>query len=173
VSSRVSATLVGSGTLLQMLAEVFAWPVRCARQRFLCLEQEDDRRELLQLSEAQLGDVVRFCNRYPDIQMAHQVLDADNVHAGEQARYASPPTFKLACTRSQAVRIRAAALAPAYVLTPPVIFAEASMGHVGSRAEAAHSAWRAGQVDGAAGARDGGRRPAAGRCAQVLIDTLR
>ena len=52
----------------------------------MSLWQEDDRRELLQLSEAQLGDVVRFCNRYPDIQMAHEVLDADNIRAGEQAR---------------------------------------------------------------------------------------
>lgn len=48
--------------------------------------QDDERRELLQLSEAQLEDVARFCNRYPDIQMAHQVTDAEDVHAGEQVQ---------------------------------------------------------------------------------------
>ena len=56
------------------------------RRNSCLLGQEDDRREVLQLSEAQLADVVRFCNRYPDIQMAHQVLNADNVRAGDQAR---------------------------------------------------------------------------------------
>ena len=59
-------------------------PSRCCEEILECVTQEDERRELLQLSEAQLGDVVRFCNRYPDIQMAHEVLDADNVRAGEQ-----------------------------------------------------------------------------------------
>lgn len=48
--------------------------------------QDDERRELLQMSEAQLEDVARFCNRYPDIQMAHQVADAEDVRAGEQVQ---------------------------------------------------------------------------------------
>ena len=38
------------------------------------------------MSEAQLEDVARFCNRYPDIQMAHQVADADDVRADEQVQ---------------------------------------------------------------------------------------
>jgi pre-mRNA-splicing helicase BRR2 len=41
---------------------------------FDLLEMEDgERRELLQLSEPQLEDVARWCNRYPDIAVNHQV----------------------------------------------------------------------------------------------------
>ena len=42
------------------------------------MEMEDAaRRELLQaLSEAQLEDVARWCNRYPDIAVSHQVRGA-------------------------------------------------------------------------------------------------
>ena len=41
---------------------------------FDLLEMEDEaRRELLQMSEPQLEDVARWCNRYPDINVAHQV----------------------------------------------------------------------------------------------------
>ncbi|PSC69011.1 U5 small nuclear ribonucleo 200 kDa helicase-like [Micractinium conductrix] len=51
---------------------------------FDLMEMEDDaRRELLQMSEQQLEDVARWCNRYPDINVAHQLADADNVRAGE------------------------------------------------------------------------------------------
>lgn len=35
------------------------------------------------MSEVQLSDVARFCNRYPDIQMTHGVANADNLTAGE------------------------------------------------------------------------------------------
>lgn len=38
------------------------------------------------MSEAQLEDVARFCNRYPDIQMAHQLVDAEDVRAGDQVQ---------------------------------------------------------------------------------------
>lgn len=36
-----------------------------------CALQDDARRELLQMSDQQLTDVARFCNRYPDIEMEH------------------------------------------------------------------------------------------------------
>ncbi len=45
--------------------------------------QDDARRELLQMSDGQLSDIARFCNRYPDIQMTHALADADGVTAGE------------------------------------------------------------------------------------------
>lgn len=51
---------------------------------FDLLEMEDDaRRELLQMSEPQLEDVARWCNRYPDIAVNHQVADAEDIRAGE------------------------------------------------------------------------------------------
>ncbi|KAL4451451.1 hypothetical protein ABPG75_007113 [Micractinium tetrahymenae] len=51
---------------------------------FDLLEMEDyDRRELLQMSEPQLEDVARWCNRYPDINVSHALADAADVRAGE------------------------------------------------------------------------------------------
>ncbi|CAK0763687.1 DExH-box ATP-dependent RNA helicase DExH12 [Coccomyxa viridis] len=45
---------------------------------------EEPRRELLQMSEAQLEDVARVCNRYPDIQLSYQLEGGASVPAGEQ-----------------------------------------------------------------------------------------
>ncbi|KAJ6760914.1 SEC63 DOMAIN-CONTAINING [Salix purpurea] len=51
---------------------------------FDLVEMEDDeRRELLQMSDSQLLDIVRFCNRFPNIDMSYEVMDGDNVRAGE------------------------------------------------------------------------------------------
>ncbi|XP_050942555.1 DExH-box ATP-dependent RNA helicase DExH12-like [Cucumis melo] len=51
---------------------------------FDLVEMEDDeRRELLQMSDSQLLDIARFCNRFPNIDMAYEVLDGENVAAGE------------------------------------------------------------------------------------------
>ena len=37
----------------------------------------------VQMSEPQLEDVARWCNRYPDISVNHQVADTDDIRAGE------------------------------------------------------------------------------------------
>ncbi|KAL8139875.1 hypothetical protein V2J09_005896 [Rumex salicifolius] len=51
---------------------------------FDLVEMEDDeRRELLQMSDIQLLDVARFCNRFPNIDLSYDVLDSENVRAGE------------------------------------------------------------------------------------------
>ncbi|KAL0409430.1 UNVERIFIED_CONTAM: DExH-box ATP-dependent RNA helicase DExH12 [Sesamum radiatum] len=51
---------------------------------FDLVEMEDDeRRELLQMSDSQLMDIARFCNRFPNIDLTYEVLDSDNVGAGE------------------------------------------------------------------------------------------
>ncbi|KAG6487258.1 DExH-box ATP-dependent RNA helicase DExH12-like [Zingiber officinale] len=48
------------------------------------LEMEDDRRhELLQMSDSQLLDIARFCNRYPNIDMAYEVLEGEDIRPGE------------------------------------------------------------------------------------------
>jgi len=50
---------------------------------FDLVEMEDDeRRELLQMSDEQLVDIARFCNRFPNIDMTYEVLDNDKVRAG-------------------------------------------------------------------------------------------
>ncbi|CAJ1958047.1 unnamed protein product [Sphenostylis stenocarpa] len=51
---------------------------------FDLLEMEDDeRQELLGMSDSQLLDIARFCNRFPNIDLSYEVLDSDNVRAGE------------------------------------------------------------------------------------------
>lgn len=44
------------------------------------MEMEDeDRSSLLQLSDGQMADVARFCNRYPNIELSYEVAEKDNV----------------------------------------------------------------------------------------------
>lgn len=51
---------------------------------FDLVEMEDDeRRELLQMSDTQLMDIARFCNRFPNIDLTYEVVDGDDITAGE------------------------------------------------------------------------------------------
>lgn len=51
---------------------------------FDLLEMEDGpRRELLQMSEPQLEDVARWCNRYPDVSLAFELAGGGEAVAGE------------------------------------------------------------------------------------------
>lgn len=44
------------------------------------MEMEDeDRSGLLQLSDLQMADVARFCNRYPNIELSYEVADKDSI----------------------------------------------------------------------------------------------
>ncbi len=45
--------------------------------------EDDVRNEILAMPDAQLADVARFCNRYPNIDLNFDVEDASNVHAGQ------------------------------------------------------------------------------------------
>lgn len=44
--------------------------------------EDEDRSRLLQLSDAQMADVARFCNRYPNIEMNFEVVDKDHINSG-------------------------------------------------------------------------------------------
>lgn len=60
---------------------------RCSEKNcetvFDIMELEDDHRsKLLQLSDIQMADVARFCNRYPNIEMHFEVADKDKIHSG-------------------------------------------------------------------------------------------
>ncbi|KAE8670625.1 SNRNP200 protein [Hibiscus syriacus] len=51
---------------------------------FDLVEMEDDeRRELLQMSDLQLLDIAKFCNRFPNIDLSYEVIDSENVRARE------------------------------------------------------------------------------------------
>lgn len=44
------------------------------------MEMEDEERTtLLQLSDIQMADVARFCNRYPNIELSYEVADRDSI----------------------------------------------------------------------------------------------
>ncbi|XP_030492966.2 DExH-box ATP-dependent RNA helicase DExH12 [Cannabis sativa] len=45
--------------------------------------EDDERRDLLQMTDSQLLDIAKFCNRFPNIDMSYEVLEGDNVTAGD------------------------------------------------------------------------------------------
>lgn len=50
------------------------------------MDMEDvDRDKLLQMNGAQMAEVARVCNAYPDIEVTHSLPDADDIHAGSSA----------------------------------------------------------------------------------------
>ncbi|XP_034330899.2 U5 small nuclear ribonucleoprotein 200 kDa helicase [Magallana gigas] len=60
---------------------------RCQEKKmesiFDIMEMEDDERnELLQLTEEQMADVARFCNKYPNIEMSFDVQEKEGIHSG-------------------------------------------------------------------------------------------
>ncbi|XP_008218414.1 PREDICTED: DExH-box ATP-dependent RNA helicase DExH12-like [Prunus mume] len=44
--------------------------------------EDDERRELLQMSDKQLLDIAQFCNRFPNIDLTHEVQNSGNIRAG-------------------------------------------------------------------------------------------
>lgn len=47
------------------------------------MEMEDEERNaLLQLTDSQIADVARFCNRYPNIELSYEVVDKDSIRSG-------------------------------------------------------------------------------------------
>ena len=42
--------------------------------------EDDDRNSMLKLTDAQMQDVARFCNRYPNIELNFEVLNKDDVY---------------------------------------------------------------------------------------------
>ena len=52
---------------------------------FDIMELEDEiRNEILQLSDSEMADVARFCNRYPNIDLAFEVHNKDGIHRSAQ-----------------------------------------------------------------------------------------
>jgi pre-mRNA-splicing helicase BRR2 len=41
--------------------------------------EDEDRNELLELPQAKLADVAKFCNRYPNIEFSYEVEDKENL----------------------------------------------------------------------------------------------
>lgn len=57
---------------------------------FDIMEMEDeDRTALLQLSDTQMADVARFCNRYPNIELSYEVAEKDNIKRYRGAAFSS------------------------------------------------------------------------------------
>merc|ERR1712183_14862 len=45
--------------------------------------EDEDRNKLLNMTDIQMADVARFCNRYPNIELAYEVLDKDDLASGQ------------------------------------------------------------------------------------------
>ena len=45
--------------------------------------EDEDRNGLLKMSDMQMADVARFCNRYPNIELAYEVLDKEELASGQ------------------------------------------------------------------------------------------
>ncbi|KAL3734464.1 hypothetical protein ACJRO7_023766 [Eucalyptus globulus] len=59
-------------------------PGKSVETVFDLLEMEDgERQELLQMSDSQLLDIARFCNRFPNIDLTYEVLNNESVSAGD------------------------------------------------------------------------------------------
>lgn len=55
-------------------------PLQGVESVFDIMEMEDEERNaLLQLSDGQMADVARFCNRYPNIELSYEVVDKDGI----------------------------------------------------------------------------------------------
>ncbi|OMO61847.1 hypothetical protein CCACVL1_23206 [Corchorus capsularis] len=58
-------------------------PGKSIESIFDLVEMEDgERRELLQMSDLQLLDIAKFCNRFPNIDLSYEI-ESENVRAGE------------------------------------------------------------------------------------------
>ncbi|RXM31382.1 U5 small nuclear ribonucleoprotein 200 kDa helicase [Acipenser ruthenus] len=58
---------------------------------FDIMEMEDEERSgLLQLSDSQIADVARFCNRYPNIELSYEVAEKDNVKSDDNVFVGAP-----------------------------------------------------------------------------------
>lgn len=44
--------------------------------------EDEDRSKLLQLSDSEMADVARFCNRYPNIELSYEVVEKDSLRSG-------------------------------------------------------------------------------------------
>lgn len=81
---RAGAALGGSTGLLWR-PPCAHWVVSCLALQgvesvFDIMEMEDeDRSALLQLSDSQIADVARFCNRYPNIELSYEVVEKDGI----------------------------------------------------------------------------------------------
>jgi len=64
---------------------------RCAAAEietvFDLMDMEDaDRNKLLALSDAKMGQIAAVCNKYPNVTLEYEVVDKDEVGAGEQVQ---------------------------------------------------------------------------------------
>ena len=45
--------------------------------------EDEERNKLLAMTDVQMADVARFCNRYPNIELAYDVLDKEGLQSGK------------------------------------------------------------------------------------------
>lgn len=48
--------------------------------------EDEDRSRLLQLNDAQMAEVARFCNRYPNIEVDYEIKDQHHITPGKSVK---------------------------------------------------------------------------------------
>merc|ERR1712156_402959 len=55
--------------------------------------EDEDRNKLLNMTDIQMADVARFCNRYPNIELSYEVLDKDDLASGQTINIKVKPDY--------------------------------------------------------------------------------
>lgn len=94
LAQMVTQAMWGKDSYLKQLPHFNAEIIkRCTEKKidtvFEIMELEDDDRiKLLKLTDEQMADVARFCNRYPNIEMRFEVVDKDKINSGQTVNVA-------------------------------------------------------------------------------------
>lgn len=94
LAQMVTQAMWGKDSYLKQLPHFNAEIIkRCTEKKidtvFEIMELEDeDRIKLLKLTDEQMADVARFCNRYPNIEMSFEVVDKDKISSGQTVNVA-------------------------------------------------------------------------------------
>lgn len=94
LAQMVTQAMWGKDSYLKQLPHFNAEIIkRCTEKKidtvFEIMELEDDDRiKLLKLTDEQMADVARFCNRYPNIEMSFEVVDKDKINSGQTVNVA-------------------------------------------------------------------------------------
>lgn len=75
---------------------------------------DEDRIKLLQLSDAQMTDVARFCNRYPNIELSYEVQSKDRISSGS--------TVNVVVSLEREDEVTGPVIAPFFPQVHPVMF---------------------------------------------------
>eukprot|EP00051_Salpingoeca_urceolata_P033013 m.18457 g.18457 ORF g.18457 m.18457 type:complete len:2150 (-) comp5725_c0_seq1:68-6517(-) len=89
MSQMITQAMWASDSVLKQLPHITPAAIKRAEAKecesifdFTDIEDED-RNEIMQLAPAQMADVARFCNRYPNVELEYDVVDSESLETEE------------------------------------------------------------------------------------------